>query len=590
MARLTALTLFLYVFGFQAFGAQPVPPEWIGRSNKFTQLLVDASLKHSPEQGSRQGVEKFDTEISQPTQADSDRAEAESRQVLVQLDSALKAEKDRHVAQDLEILLASVRLQLREMEYSKAREVPFINASSITFSGLRSLLDEQVSAKRRPAALIRLRRYAGLEPGYKPITDILKERVIGQMAKPGVYYPARVEIETELGRSGNLISGTADLFRQFHLTGWEEPFATLKKQLEDYNKWVRDTILPKARNDFRLPPEQYAFAFEDYGITIPPAQLAAIAHQAFTEIQGQMAKVSAQIAAERHLSSQDYRSVIRELKKQQITGDAILPFYEKRLGEIEKIIREHNLVTLPSRPARIRIATPAESAQQPAPHMSPPPFLNNTGEKGTFVLPLNMAAGSGSNKAETVDDYTYDAASWTMIAHEARPGHELQFDSMVEDGVSLARALYAFNSTNAEGWGLYSEWITLPYMPKEGQLISLQFRLLRAARAFLDPELQSGKIQPAEAMKVLTDEVVLSKPFANQEVERYTYRSPGQANSYFYGYTRILQLRKETEAKLGPNFNAGKFHDFILAQGLLPPDLMQRAVMADFIPAQQGQK
>ena len=38
-----------------------------------------------------------------------------------------------------------------------------------------------------------------------------------------------------------------------------------------------------------------------------------------------------------------------------------------------------------------------------------------------------------------------------------------------------------------EGWGLYAEWMMLPYMPAEGQLISLQLRLLRAARAFLDP-------------------------------------------------------------------------------------------------------
>ncbi|MGA7317444.1 MAG: DUF885 family protein, partial [Silvibacterium sp.] len=160
-------------------------------------------------------------------------------------------------------------------------------------------------------------------------------------------------------------------------------------------------------------------------------------------------------------------------------------------------------------------------------------------------------------------------------------------DSMVEHGVSLARALYAFNSTNVEGWGLYSEYITKPFMPLEGQLISLQFRLLRAARAFLDPELQAGKIQPADAMKVLTEDVAFSVPFANQEVERYTFRMPGQANSYFYGYTKLLQLRKDTEAQLGAQFDAKKFHNFILAQGLLPPDLMREAVMEDFIPAQK---
>ena len=57
--------------------------------------------------------------------------------------------------------------------------------------------------------------------------------------------------------------------------------------------------------------------------------------------------------------------------------------------------------------------------------------------------------------------------------------------------------MFAFNSTNVEGWGLYSEWMMFPYMPAEGQLISLQHRMMRAARAFIDPELQMGKLTPA---------------------------------------------------------------------------------------------
>jgi uncharacterized protein (DUF885 family) len=157
---------------------------------------------------------------------------------------------------------------------------------------------------------------------------------------------------------------------------------------------------------------------------------------------------------------------------------------------------------------------------------------------------------------------------------------------MLEHGVSLARVRYAFNSTNVEGWGLYSEYLIKPYMPLEGQLVSLDYRLLRAARAFLDPELQSGKMTPADAYRVLEQEVVASHAFAQEEVERYTYRAPGQANSYFYGYTKLLELRKDTEKALGPKFNQKQFHDFILAQGLLPPDLMRKAVMEQLIPAQ----
>ena len=81
-----------------------------------------------------------------------------------------------------------------------------------------------------------------------------------------------------------------------------------------------------------------------------------------------------------------------------MTGEAILPFYQKRLKEIEGIIVTDNLVTLPDRPARIRLGTPAESAQQPAPHMVPPPLLNNTGQQGEFVLPLTMPAADGLGK------------------------------------------------------------------------------------------------------------------------------------------------------------------------------------------------
>jgi len=279
--------------------------------------------------------------------------------------------------------------------------------------------------------------------------------------------------------------------------------------------------------------------------------------------------------------SQDYRDVIHALKKEQLTGDEILPHYKKRLADIEKIIRREHLVTLPERPAIIRLATAAETAQQPAPHMVPPPLIDNQGERGQFVLPLGTSGEGG--RALKYDDFSFAAASWTLTSHEARPGHELQFAAMVERGVSLPRAIFAFNSTNVEGWGLYAEWFMLPYMPDDGKLISLQLRLLRAARAFLDPELQQGKVTPAQALQLLQRDVVCSEAFATEEVDRYTFRAPGQAVSYFDGYTRLREIRSDAEKALGEKFHVQRFHDFILSQGLLPPELLKKAVMQEFV-------
>jgi uncharacterized protein (DUF885 family) len=561
---------------------------WIETSNQYTHMLLAVEFKHRPEFASRQGLSDYDTKISQPSWADVDEQRKETEAVLEKLKAASGQQQPKEVKQDLDIMIRRVELDFKRQDFGRAHEVPFFNASQRVFEGIQFLLDEQTQAERRPAAVERLRKYAGLEPDYKPITEILKERTREQMSKPGVIYPWQNEIETELGRDSNYVDGIATLFEKYKLQGWQDAYGKLKSQLADYDGWIKTAILPKARADFRLPPQDYALRLQGFGIEIPPDQLTGMAHQAFEEIQAEMRPIAAQIAQQRRLPSSDYRDVMRELKKQQIVGDAILPLYKDRLAQIETIIRDHQIVTLPDRPARIRLATAAETVQQPAPHMVSPPFLHNTGEKGEFVLPLNIPATPGHASPEKYDDFTFDAAAWTLTAHEARPGHELQFDSMVEHGVSLARVLYAFNSTNVEGWGLYSEAIIKPYMPLEGQLVSLDYRLLRAARAFLDPELQAGKIQPADAYRVLEQDVMQSHAFAQEEVERFTYRMPGQANSYFYGFTRLMDLRKETEAALDSKFNPKAFHDFILAQGLLPPDLMRKAVMGDFVPAQKS--
>ena len=48
------------------------------------------------------------------------------------------------------------------------------------------------------------------------------------MAKPGVIYPAKVEIETEMARNSNYIEGLAALLTKQKLEGWQEPLAKLK--------------------------------------------------------------------------------------------------------------------------------------------------------------------------------------------------------------------------------------------------------------------------------------------------------------------------------------------------------------------------
>ena len=310
----------------------------------------------------------------------------------------------------------------------------------------------------------------------------------------------------------------------------------------------------------------------------------------YMELRGMMQAMAPVVAKAEGIDATDYRDVLKALKKQQLTRAQVEPWYHEVLGHIEDTIRDKAIVTLPKRQMQMRVASEAEAAHVPAPHMDPPPYLDHHGERGTFVLTMGNP-GNGKDKSQAYDDFTFKAAAWTLTAHEGRPGHELQFAAMVERGVSLARSLFAFNSVNVEGWALYAESEMLPYEPPAGQFAALQARLMRAARAYLDPMLNLGLITRERAHDVLTNDVGLSEAMARQELDRYTFDSPGQATAYFYGYLRLQQLRLETELALGDKFDRKAFNDFVIGQGLLPPAQLAEAVKTQFVPQQKrGQK
>jgi hypothetical protein len=559
--------------------------DWVEMSNSHSQVVLEALAKFNPESAGSIGVDGMDEEILDLREGLYERDIADSEQVLGELRIRLAEEAHPAVRQDLGILIKVVEDSIHTTKLNREYMLPYRNISQTIFGGVRSLIDPQIPAERYPAVVVRLNRYAGLEDGYEPITELAKDRTRERFAVEGLNGPYRGEIEQDLQRSETFITGIEDLLSSTDLTGWREVYETLVGQLNDYNQWVKDEILPRSRDGYRLPAPLYADALKNWGVDDTPEQLIQTATQGYMDIRNEMEVIAALVAKEKGYESSDYRDVIRQLKVDgAIDGDKMLDHYHAVLGEIEKIIVSKKLISLPERDAGIRIATAAETAAQPAPHLDVPRLIGNTGEYPFFVIPQIVQNEDGS--WPQTDD-TYEAGAWTLTAHEARPGHEMQFSSMIEAGVSTARGIFSFNSANVEGWGLYAEAIAKPYMPFEGQLISLQYRLMRAARMFLDPMLNLGLITPEDAKRLIMEDVVIGESWAQNEIERYTYRIPGQATAYYYGYTKLQALRTQTELALRENFDQQAFHDFVLAQGLLPPHILKAAVMEEFVPSQK---
>ncbi len=566
--------------------APRTPPAWIAESNANARILLAATGPADPERMTLLGVPGFDAAITDLAPAAPERQRAAIAAAREQLEQRLAASSDPDVRQDLDLLIGAAN---RAIEGSQLRQdllLPWTDAPQVIFLGMQGVLSEQTPPTRRALALARLQRYAGTCAGCTPFTQLAMQQFERALPRRGARLPpSRREVEQALSRVAAYRKALPELVTRFHVADAAPALAALDAELAAWADWTRRVVLPLSRADSRLPPALYAFKLREAGIDIAPRQLIERAELEYMETREAMQQLAPLIAREHGWTDTDYRAVIRALKREQLPREQLEPVYREVLAKLEAAIAEHDIVTLPAQPMRMRLASAGESAAQPAPQYLPAPLLGGGDTTGVFLLPVaNPAAGAQA----AYDDFNFPAAAWTLTAHEGRPGHDLQFRSIVERGLSLARTLFAFNSVNTEGWALYAEAEMVPHEPLDGQMIALQMRLLRAARAMLDPMLNLGLTDRERARRLLEDEVVLSPAMTRQELDRYTFNMPGQAGSYFYGYARLLQLRAATELALGAEFDPRAFNDFILDQGLQSPDAVAEAVRTRFVPAMRA--
>jgi uncharacterized protein (DUF885 family) len=553
--------------------------DWIEQSNAYAQEVIDARAALRPEYASYYGVDRFDADTSDLGPDISRRWQVLNRQLAERLTDALSQEKNPAVRQDLQIMIEALRDEATTAQIEDAHLLPYYDLHQMLFLSFKTLLDPRNEAARYPAALQRLRRYNGEESGFEPLTLQARARTEERMDEPALLAPFRGQLEKDLANIPSYVTGIRSLFENAGLEGWQTDLDILEGQLAAYQRWLEQSLLPRARPTPLLPPAVYADSLKNYGVRQLPEELIEEGQYSYQLLRSEMKSLALRIAEQRGWQARDLVPVIRALKQEQIPEGALLALYRERLRKIEDIIRRENLLTLPKRKAAIRLATEAEAAASPASFMTPPQLINNTGQYGEFVL---VQTNPGSTDDAVMDDWSHEAITWALTAHEARPGHELQFTALVENGTSLARAIFAFNSANVEGWALYAESIMQEYLPLEGQFFVLFTRTMRAARMFLDPMVNTGRMSRDEAERFLIEQLALSPAMASSEADRYAFWLPGQATSYYVGYMNMMRLRTEVEIAAGDSFDQRAFHDFILEQGLLPPHMLREAVLQHF--------
>jgi uncharacterized protein (DUF885 family) len=170
----------------------------------------------------------------------------------------------------------------------------------------------------------------------------------------------------------------------------------------------------------------------------------------------------------------------------------------------------------------------------------------------------------------------------SLSFHEGVPGHHLE-NAISQELASLPSfRRHGGYTAYSEGWALYAE--QLPYAmglydePYQafGQLSE---ELMRAGRLVVDTGVHHLRWSREAAIDWLDRNTSNGHADNVTAIQRYIV-TPGQATAYETGKLKMMALRNQAEAALGPRYDQRRFNDALLGNGPLPLTLLDETMTA----------
>ncbi|MDX1499234.1 MAG: DUF885 domain-containing protein [Woeseiaceae bacterium] len=170
----------------------------------------------------------------------------------------------------------------------------------------------------------------------------------------------------------------------------------------------------------------------------------------------------------------------------------------------------------------------------------------------------------------------------SLFLHEAIPGHHFQI-SLARENEDLPR-FRRFGSFTAfvEGWGLYAEYLGRELGVYEDPMDlfgTLNAELWRSIRLVVDTGIHAKGWTREQVLDFMYANSAVSETRAVAEAERFM-AIPGQALAYKIGQLKILEIRRDAEARLGEDFDVRAFHTEVLKDGPMPLSMLEAKIDA----------
>lgn len=346
--------------------------------------------------------------------------------------------------------------------------------------------------------------------------------------------------------------------------------------LEEFLVFLREDLLPRSSGGFALGPERYQRRLACAELeTAPLDSLLTRGWRALEEIRARQEEAARRIAPGLGLAA-----ALDSLARSSPASDSLPAAARAALGRVRAFLRSRDLVALPKRvnlpvreaPFYRRAAAPA------ALHL---PGVCEVRPDGVYyeVRPPDPGWTVERRRARLAAFNRYAADVVTL--REILPGRYLQFLARRQLRPRLRQAFPS--ATGLEGWALYAGQVALEEGYGGGeprvelaQLLAAERELVRLVVSL---SLHTRGMDLERGAELFRTRCGLDT--AEAEAEARHCALDLDAGAAALGEWRILELRDEARARLGPRFRLRAFHDALLRQGGAPLPLAREAVLRE---------
>ncbi|MGZ8919438.1 MAG: DUF885 domain-containing protein [Limisphaerales bacterium] len=415
-------------------------------------------------------------------------------------------------------------------------------------------------------------------------------------ARQNLKNPPKVVLETAIRQNqGSINFYEKGIFEIVGETAQRDRLTAATRQvlpaLKEYQQFLEETLLPRAGGDWRLGKRKFAKKLAltlDAGMSAE--EVLRDAEIEFIRVTAAMHTISRQLWSKYYGDKpfppeteagrrQAIQMVLHAVNQEHGKPEELVSDARATVDRIKAFIREKDILKLPE-PDRCQIIEMPEFQRgNSLAYLNSAPPLDPSAPSLYAISP--PAADWEPRRAKALLEEYNQHMLQILTIHEAYPGHYVQLEYSNRAGSLLRRVLQS--GVYIEGWAVYTEQTMLDQGYGNGdprlRLMQLKFYLRAVGNAILDHQMHCRNMSDEEAFAFLTESAFQSEEEARQKIVRAKQTSV-QLSTYFVGRMAMQRLRDEVQAKMGDEFNLGRYHEAVLKQGSVPVKYLRELVAA----------